>query len=217
MTKIIKYGTAHYTLSAPSIKQCPPDIGAEVAFAGRSNAGKSSALNALTDNKKLARTSKTPGRTQLINFFDLSEQQRLVDLPGYGFAKVPKAMKQKWDKNLAEYLQKRTSLKGLILLSDIRQALQPYDWQMLTWAKEAGMAVHILLTKADKMNRGPAQSIMMKIRNELKNEGFADTTSIQTFSATKKDGIKPLETILNAWLDIKEDLLEENYLESPEE
>jgi GTP-binding protein len=202
MTKTLKYSTAHYTTSAPSINQCPPDAGSEVAFAGRSNAGKSSALNALTGNRKLARTSKTPGRTQLINFFELSEQQRLVDLPGYGFAKVPKAMKQKWDRHLAEYLQKRTSLKGLILLSDIRQALQPYDWQMLSWAKQAAMPVHILLTKADKMNRGPAQNIMLKIRNELDKEGFGDAVSIQTFSATKKEGIKPLETVLNAWLEI---------------
>lgn len=200
MTKLINYNIAAYTLSAPSIKQCPDDNGAEVAFAGRSNAGKSSALNALTGNRKLARTSKTPGRTQLINFFEVSRTQRLVDLPGYGFAKVPKAMKQKWDQNLAEYLQKRASLKGLILLSDIRHALQPYDWQMLRWAKKANMAVHILLTKADKMNRGPAQSILLKLSNELKNEGFVANITLQTFSATKKQGIKELESVMNTWL-----------------
>ena len=139
------------------LAQCPNDDGCEIAFAGRSNAGKSSAINTLTRNKGLARTSKTPGRTQLINFFQLDEGKRLVDLPGYGYAKVPIAMKRKWDKHLAEYLQLRQSLAGLILLMDIRHPLQEFDLQMLNWAAQAGLPVHILLTKSDKLKRGPAR------------------------------------------------------------
>ena len=133
-TPLIKFQSAEFTTSAPSLKQCPEDSGCEVAFAGRSNAGKSSAINTLTRNKSLARTSKTPGRTQMINYFTLAEGKRLVDLPGYGYAKVPIAMKAQWDRHLAEYLQQRKSLGGLILLMDIRHPLQDYDRQMLNWA-----------------------------------------------------------------------------------
>ena len=131
MTNNLLFNKAEFLLSAPSIKQAPDDTGKEVAFAGRSNAGKSSAINTLTNNKKLARTSKTPGRTQLLNFFSLSEDCRLVDLPGYGFAKVPKAIKQAWDRNLAVYLQERQSLKGLVMLMDIRHPLKPIDLEMI--------------------------------------------------------------------------------------
>ena len=134
----IKFQSAEFITSAPSLKQCPDDVGCEVAFAGRSNAGKSSAINTLTRNKNLARTSKTPGRTQMINFFQLGEDQRLVDLPGYGYAKVPVAMKAQWDRHMAEYLQARKSLGGLILLMDIRHPLQDYDRQMLTGLPKPG-------------------------------------------------------------------------------
>ena len=198
----LRFNTAIFTQSSPTLAQCPADSGVEVAFAGRSNAGKSSALNALTDNHKLARTSKTPGRTQLINFFRLSDQQRLVDLPGYGFAKVPKAMKERWDRNLAEYLQGRNSLQGLILLMDIRHPLQPYDLQMLQWAADTKMPVHLLLTKADKLKRGPAQNTLLKVRKELKQLGLDDNISVQTFSALKKDGLKELEKVLRGWLEV---------------
>ena len=153
----INYQSAIFMTSAPSIRQCPEDSGCEVAFAGRSNAGKSSAINTLTRNGRLARTSKTPGRTQLINFFQLAEGGRLVDLPGYGYAKVPRAMKAEWDRHLAEYLQKRQSLAGPILLMDIRHSLQDSDLQMLNWAAQAGLPVHILPTQADKLKPGPAQ------------------------------------------------------------
>lgn len=200
MSEILQFQSAFFTQSSPTLAQCPPDSGAEVAFAGRSNAGKSSALNTLTDNHKLARTSKTPGRTQLINFFQLTEEHRLVDLPGYGFAKVPKAMKEKWDRNLAQYLQERQSLKGLILLMDIRHPLQPYDLQMLQWANDAKMPVHILLTKADKLKRGPAQSTLLKVKKTLKEMGLSDRLSVQTFSAPKRDGVKILENRLREWL-----------------
>lgn len=203
MTISFRFSDAHFTQSCPTLAQCPPDLGAEVAFAGRSNAGKSSALNALTDNHKLARTSKTPGRTQLINFFALTDQQRLVDLPGYGFAKVPKAMKEKWDRNLAEYLQGRQSLRGLVLLSDIRHPLQPYDLQMLEWAKKAKMPVHMLLTKADKLKRGPAQNTLLKVRKTLKEMGGNHQCTVQTFSALKHDGIRELEKVLKVWLTLE--------------
>jgi GTP-binding protein len=178
----IKFQSAEFITSAPSLKQCPDDVGCEVAFAGRSNAGKSSAINTLTRNKNLARTSKTPGRTQMINFFQLGEDQRLVDLPGYGYAKVPVAMKAQWDRHMAEYLQARKSLGGLILLMDIRHPLQDYDRQMLNWAAQAGLPVHILLTKSDKLKRGPAQSTLLKVESFLREmdprNNLADSTNI---------------------------------------
>lgn len=196
----ISFNKALYLCSAPSIKECPEDSGCEVAFAGRSNAGKSSAINALTNNKKTARTSKTPGRTQLINFFTLDDNCRLVDLPGYGYAKVPKAMKQKWDKNLAVYLRERKSLMGLVLLMDIRHPLQDYDRQMLNWCTEAGMPVHILLTKADKMKRGAAKNILLKVQKKLEHAGMDLHITLQTFSAPKKQGLPELGKVLNLWL-----------------
>jgi GTP-binding protein len=195
----LTFQNVQFLSSAPSIRECPPDSGREVAFAGRSNAGKSSAINALTHNRKTARTSKTPGRTQLINFFSLTDERRLVDLPGYGFAKVPKAMKQKWDKNLAEYLQKRKSLAGLILLMDIRHPLQDYDRQMLDWCTQAGMPVHILLTKADKMKPGAAKNVLLAVQKELRNAGMDLHITLQTFSSLKKVGLTELEDVLNLW------------------
>jgi GTP-binding protein len=200
MSDPIIFNKAQFLLSAPSIKQCPDDTGKEVAFAGRSNAGKSSAINTLTNNKKLARTSKTPGRTQLLNFFTLTEDCRLVDLPGYGFAKVPKAMKQAWDRNLAGYLQERQSLQGLVMLMDIRHPLQQYDWQMIRWASESGMPVHLLLTKADKLKKGPAKSILLQVERNLADEGLIENITIQTFSSLKKDGINELKEKLQSWL-----------------
>ncbi|MEZ5530646.1 MAG: ribosome biogenesis GTP-binding protein YihA/YsxC [Porticoccaceae bacterium] len=200
MSDVISFRKVHFLLSAPTLSQCPEDTGMEVAFAGRSNAGKSSAINALTGNAKLARTSKTPGRTQLLNFFSLTEDCRLVDLPGYGFAKVPKSMKQEWDRHLADYLQRRRSLKGLVLLMDIRHPLQEYDWQMIRWARASGMPVHLLLTKADKLNNGPAKSVLLKVRKDLEKAGFRDQISLQTFSSLKKTGLEELESLLLSWL-----------------
>lgn len=200
MSDVISFRKVHFLLSAPTLSQCPEDTGMEVAFAGRSNAGKSSAINALTGNAKLARTSKTPGRTQLLNFFSLTAECRLVDLPGYGFAKVPKSMKQEWDRHLADYLQRRRSLKGLVLLMDIRHPLQEYDWQMIRWARASGMPVHLLLTKADKLNNGPAKSVLLKVRKDLEKAGFRDQISLQTFSSLKKTGLEELESLLLRWL-----------------
>ena len=174
-----------------------------MAFAGRSNAGKSSAINVLTGNSKLARTSKTPGRTQLINFFQLAdEQRRLVDLPGYGFAKVPLATKQEWDRNLSQYLRERQSLAGLILLMDIRQPMKEFDTMMLNWAIEADMPVHILLTKADKLKKGPAKSTQLLVEKQLKEAEVDDLVSVQSFSALKKQGVDQLQRVLNQWLSI---------------
>lgn len=205
MTTEINFHKAVFTQSAPNIGACPPETGVEVAFAGRSNAGKSSAINALTNNSKLARTSKTPGRTQLINFFKLSDQQRLVDLPGYGYAKVSRHMKEQWQRDLAEYLQQRQCLRGLILLMDIRHPLQDFDATMLDWAMQSHMPVHILLTKADKLSRGQAMNALMAVKKTLKGTKYAaDMWSIQLFSSLNKSGVDELKAKLNEWLSLDE-------------
>ena len=148
------YHMTKFVISAPDIRHLPKDTGIEVAFAGRSNAGKSSALNALTQQKSLARTSKTPGRTQLINLFEVEEGIRLVDLPGYGYAEVPEDMKRKWQQALGEYLQKRECIKGLVILMDIRHPLKDLDMQMIEWSVAMNIPVLVLLTKADKLASG---------------------------------------------------------------
>jgi GTP-binding protein len=196
----IDFHRAEFSQSAPSLAQCPPDEGAEVAFAGRSNAGKSSAINALTGNSKLARTSKTPGRTQLINFFELGEKRRLVDLPGYGYAKVPLETKQRWQRHLSEYLEQRQSLRGLVLLMDIRHPLQEYDTNLLNWAVQVEMPVHILLTKSDKLKSGQRKKTLLEVRQHMREAEVDDLVTVQTFSALKKDGLKEFVAVLNEWL-----------------
>jgi GTP-binding protein len=198
----INYQTAQFLHSAPSIKECPSEEGVEIAFAGRSNAGKSSALNTLTKNKKLARTSKTPGRTQLINYFSLNNDNRLrlVDLPGYGFAKVPLAMKKAWEKNMSEYLFKRESLQGLVLVMDIRHPMKDHDVTFLNWAVEAELPVHILLTKADKLKRGAAKNVLLGIQKELKESEVDDLVSAQMFSSLKADGVTELQQRISSWM-----------------
>lgn len=198
----IDFRTATFSLSAPRLAECPPEQGAEVAFAGRSNAGKSSAINALTQNSKLARTSKTPGRTQLINFFALDDERRLVDLPGYGYAKVPLATKKQWQAHLAEYLQKRQCLRGLVLLMDIRHPLQEFDTTMINWAVETEMPVHILLTKSDKLKRGAAKSTLLQVQKHLKEAQVDDLVSAQTFSSLKSEGLPELQRVLTRWLSL---------------
>jgi GTP-binding protein len=190
-----KFKTAKFTTSAATLAQCPTDEGAEIAFCGRSNAGKSSAINALTDQKALARTSKTPGRTQLINFFTLDDETKLVDLPGYGYAKVPISIKEHWHRHLDEYLRDRKSLRGMVLLMDIRHPLKDFDKMMIEWSVDSGLPLHILLTKADKLKRGGQQNGLLGLRKHLPPE-----ISAQVFSATKKLGIKELERSLTAWL-----------------
>ena len=198
----INFQTAQFMISAPSIRECPAEEGGEVAFAGRSNAGKSSALNILTNNKKLARTSKTPGRTQLLNFYKLHNTSalRLVDLPGYGYARVPMATKKRWQNHLARYLFERQSLKGLILLMDIRHPLQESDAMMIHWAVEAGMPVHALLTKSDKLKRGPATRALAGFRQYLRDKQVDDRVSGQNFSALRREGLGDLRRVLNIWL-----------------
>ena len=197
-TETLNFRKAAFLQSASAIENAPTDFGSEVAFAGRSNSGKSSAINTLTHQGKLARTSRTPGRTQLINFFSLSDHQRLVDLPGYGFAKVPLAVKKKWNQQLERYLQYRESLRGLVMLMDIRHPLTEPDRQMLGWAVTASMPVHILLTKADKLKRGPAQSTLVSVREELSTQ--SELISVQLFSSLKRQGVETLGRQLNHWL-----------------
>ncbi len=203
MAREINFHQAAFTQSAPSIRECPPESGSEVAFAGRSNAGKSSAINTLTNNSKLARTSKTPGRTQLINYFSLGEDQRIVDLPGYGYAKVGRDMKEQWQRNLSEYLHERQCLKGLVLMMDIRHPMQEFDALMINWAAEAGMPVHILLTKADKLKRGPANATLLAVRKEMQEAGIADQVTAQCFSSLKRTGVDDLKRKLQEWLSLE--------------
>jgi len=192
----IDFNKATFLKSASALSQCPDDQGAEVAFCGRSNAGKSSAINTLTDQRKLARTSKTPGRTQLINFFQLSGLQRLVDLPGYGYAKVPIALKAHWHQHLDEYMRNRLCLKGLILLMDIRHPLREFDEMMLQWSNSANMPLHILLTKADKLKSGARNNTLLKTQREL-----PESVTIQLFSSTEAIGLDQLISVMTEWLE----------------
>ncbi|MGL4318773.1 MAG: ribosome biogenesis GTP-binding protein YihA/YsxC [Pseudomonas sp.] len=191
---------ATFMISAAKVDQCPPDEGYEVAFAGRSNAGKSSALNTLT-HANLARTSKTPGRTQLLNFFTLDEERRLVDLPGYGYAKVPIPLKQHWQRHLEAYLSSRESLVGLILMMDIRHPLTEFDRMMLDWSQASGMRLHILLTKADKLTFGAAKNALLKVRQDIQ-KGWGTDVSIQLFSAPKRQGIEEAQAVLAGWMEL---------------
>ena len=186
---------AEFLMSAPKLALCVEDTGYEIAFAGRSNAGKSSAINTLTNQKQLARASKRPGRTQMINFFSLGNpDQRLVDLPGYGYAAVPEAMKIVWQKELENYLIHRKSLQGLVLLMDIRHPLQHFDLMMLEWAHSRHLFVNILLTKADKLNRGPANEVLFDVKQQLKKMKL--DFSIQLFSSLNRIGLEELATVM---------------------
>ncbi|UQB42289.1 YihA family ribosome biogenesis GTP-binding protein [Thiomicrospira microaerophila] len=195
------YQKATYLKSAPNLSHCPEDVGYEVAFAGRSNAGKSSALNVLTSQKSLARTSKTPGRTQMINFFQLDEQRSLIDLPGYGFAKVNVNVKKLWEAGLAEYVEKREALKGLILMMDVRHPLQPLDKMMLDWTHELNLPVHVLLTKADKLSRNQASQALMGLQKTLKHN--YPHASAQLFSSLNKQGLDQAWSKLDEWMEFE--------------
>ncbi len=201
----LNYPTARFMISAPTLALCPDDTGAEVAFAGRSNAGKSSAINALTQQNALARTSRTPGRTQLINFFTVmnDESRRLVDLPGYGYAKVAKSTRNEWQQHLDHYLSERQALVGLVLMMDIRHPLKDFDLMMLEWAAQANMPIHILMTKADKLKFGAAKSTLLKVQSQLK--GHPAPLSLQLFSATNGTGCDDAWEKLGEWLEIGSD------------
>ncbi len=195
------YHQVKFLVSASKLSQTPADDGIEVAFAGRSNAGKSSALNTLCQQKSLARTSKTPGRTQLLNFFAVDETRRLVDLPGYGFAKVSEQIKLQWQDALADYLENRHSLRGVILLVDVRHPLKEFDRQMLQWSSQINRPVHILLTKADKLSRGAAANSLQQIRKEIAS--FGEMVSVQLFSSLKRQGIDQAHAVLDRWLELE--------------
>lgn len=195
------FAAAQFLTSAARLGQAPADAGREAAFAGRSNAGKSSALNAIAGHKGLARTSKTPGRTQLINFFRVTDDARLVDLPGYGYAKVPPEVKAQWERHLTAYLKHRESLVGLVLLMDVRHPLTDFDRQMLAWCRDAALEVHVLLTKADKLKRGAAQNTLLKVRRDL--AGLHPQVSVQLFSALDGTGLDAARAQLAAWLELE--------------
>ncbi len=190
------YNSATFLLSSPSLFELPPDQGIEVAFIGRSNAGKSSALNTITGIKGLARISKTPGRTQMINLFHLDDNRRLVDLPGYGYAKVPLAIKYRWQKNINEYLQSRRCLKGLVLIMDIRHPLKEYDQKCIEWANYSDLPIHILLTKADKLSRGAAINTLIEVRKALEE---LKQVTVQLFSSLNKFGLEEALLRLDSW------------------
>lgn len=197
MSVKIHYQNTHFITSAPDIRHLPEDEGIEVAFAGRSNAGKSSSLNRLTNQRNLAKTSKTPGRTQLINLFKVTEGCHIVDLPGYGFAQVPLEMKKKWQKSLGEYLQKRRSLKGLVVLMDIRHPMKDLDQQLIFWAVDSGIPVQVLLTKADKLKSGARKAQVLKIQQEA--IGFGGDVNVAPFSSLKGIGVDVLRNKLDTW------------------
>ena len=189
------YSTAHLLLSAASAAQFPPDEGREVAIAGRSNAGKSTALNALTGRRALARVSKTPGRTRLINFFELAPGQRLVDLPGYGYAAGARTERDRWAA-LAEALIPRRSLQGLMLVVDARRGLSSVDEQLIDWARSHQRAVHVLLSKCDQLRRNEARLLLTRVQMQL-----ADRAAAQLFSAREGLGVDAAREVLSAWLD----------------
>lgn len=197
MSQALNFQITSFLTSAAKLSQCPEDNGREVAFIGRSNAGKSSALNLLTQQKNLARVSKTPGRTQLLNFFTVTENCRLVDLPGYGYAKVPQAIKENWRASMTNYLEKRQSLAGLILLMDIRHPLTPYDEQMVNFTQFYKIPLHILLTKSDKLSRSQGLNTLKQIQNKLQQQ---QKITLQLFSATKRIGLEELKQVVTQWL-----------------
>ncbi|WP_085343371.1 ribosome biogenesis GTP-binding protein YihA/YsxC [Vibrio sp. ArtGut-C1] len=214
MSVKIHYQNTHFITSAPDIRHLPEDEGVEIAFAGRSNAGKSSALNRLTNQKSLAKTSKTPGRTQLINLFKVEEGCHIVDLPGYGFAQVPVEMKNKWQKSLGEYLQKRECLKGLVVLMDIRHPMKDLDQQMIFWAIDSHIPVQVLLTKADKLKSGARKQTLLKVRKQV--ETFGGDVSVDVFSSLKGLGVDQLRAKLDTWFaPALAHLREEGELDTP--
>ncbi|MDX1901243.1 MAG: ribosome biogenesis GTP-binding protein YihA/YsxC [Gammaproteobacteria bacterium] len=197
------YNKAQYLISAARIDQLPADVGIEVAFVGRSNAGKSSVLNRVTQNLTLARTSKTPGRTQTINLFALDEERRLVDLPGYGYAKIPPELKEQWRKLISDYLTYRKCLRGIILVMDIRHPLKVFDLEMLAWSSRSQLSVHILLNKSDKVSKSEVTQALNSVRETVSS--YPGQITLQTFSAKKGLGAKGLREVLDKWFGGDED------------
>jgi GTP-binding protein len=193
------YRKASYLASASRLDNAPADEGLEVAFAGRSNAGKSSAINTITHQKNLARVSKTPGRTQLLNFFRLDDERRLVDLPGYGYAKVPEGMHKSWGAMIETYLSRRQALQGVFLIMDIRHPLTEFDERMIEWCRHFELSIHVTLTKADKLSRGAAAEVLLKVRKALETQS-SRPVSVQVFSSLKRAGIDQAHAVLDEWL-----------------
>lgn len=196
------YRQARFLKGVSRLSGLPPDTGAEVAFAGRSNAGKSSVINALTGRASLARISKTPGRTQQLNFFVLDDARRLVDLPGYGYANVPIAVKRRWAALVEGYLSARHALAGVVIVMDARRPFTDMDSELLDWCVHAGLAVHVLLNKCDKLSRGAGARELTKARAHLASLG--EVHDVQLFSATRRLGLEALRARLDAWLGFRE-------------
>ncbi len=207
------YQSASYLKSALLNKDLPSDLGAEVAFIGRSNAGKSSALNVITGIKGLARTSNTPGRTQMINFFSLDDSARLVDLPGYGYAKVPPTVKKRWEEHVNRYLETRQCLKGLVVIVDVRHPLKELDREVIQWAASSELPVHVLLSKSDKLTRQQANKSLKELTIELTDLLANDRVSLQLFSSLDRSGVDELTEVLNGWFCSSEDLNDEQQIE----
>jgi GTP-binding protein len=197
------YQGARFLAAAVGVGQAPEDSGREVVFAGRSNAGKSSAINAICHQRSLARTSKTPGRTQQLIFFALDDERRLVDLPGYGYARVAESVKRDWQSHMAEFLERRRSLRGLVLVMDIRHPLADYDRHMLIWGLGAELPVLLLLTKADKLRRGAVRSVQRAVEQEAaRAAGGSGSVRVEPFSATDRTGVERVQATLNLWLEV---------------
>jgi GTP-binding protein len=196
----IGFRQATYLTSAHNLSQLPDDHGAEVAFAGRSNAGKSSTINRLTGQKSLARTSKTPGRTQQMVFFELDEQHRLVDLPGYGYAKVPPKMREHWARALDGYFRSRQCLRGVVIIMDVRHPLREFDEQMLAWTSAAGIPCHAVLNKADKLKRGAAMNTLQHVQKQMRVINPGSSASLH--SSLKGTGQKELAEVVSRWLTV---------------
>jgi GTP-binding protein len=198
-----RYRQTRFLTSAHGLEDLPPDNVLEVAFAGRSNCGKSSALNAIVARKALARTSRTPGRTQLINLFEVTVGRHLVDLPGYGYAKVPARVQRHWQHTLEAFLSTRESLQGLVLLMDARHPMTALDQQMLEWSRYRRLPVHVLLTKSDKLSRGKASAVLQSVRRSLRSAD--DLASVQLFAAPSRLGVEEVCRLLDRWLQMNGD------------
>lgn len=197
MQTALSYQQTKFLKSAVKLSQLPADDGVEVAFIGRSNAGKSSALNTITGLKGLARTSKCPGRTQCINLFTVDKDYRMVDLPGYGYAKVPLSIKKRWEETVDKYLQNRHCLRGLVLVMDIRHPLKSMDLQLIEWTTACKIPTHVLLTKADKLSQSQAKQTLLEVKKAL--ERFSELVTVQLFSALERVGLEEARDHLEAW------------------